>query len=692
MITTPGHVLDDETPRPLRRPCRRLRPRQPLLQRGLRGAPRRRATSLMAVPTELGGLGFSLAEVCREDAPPRLPRAGHRARHQHARLLDRRRRRPLPQRATARSTWMLEEAVAGEVFAAGHGEAGNDLPVLLSTVEGRAGRRRLPVHRPQDLRLAQPGVDPARASTRWTRRDPGEPEDRPRVHAARHRRATRSTRPGTRSGMRATRSDDTILDGAFVPDRYIARVVPAGFAGADLFVARHLRLGRVRRSRASTPASPSARSTSRSRRAREAHVDRARRSDDGVPPEIQHAVAEMALELEGAMPARRATAADWSNGRRPRRAVADEARRDEVPRGRGGQARRRPGDGRLRRRRHVQEPTSSSGSTATCAAAASTRRTPRSCTRSSARPRSASSASSRAGSSAAGSGAAGSPSRNRVACGRDARRPPRSRRRDRAVPVRVRRPVPPPARAARGHATPGLRGGHHRVPLGPLRPVVLRDPARQRGRRLPHRAVPLVHRDRPPRLDGRSRAHVREHARGRCVRAAPGTGSRAAPDRGVPPPRAHPDRRRARPLPRHGAPARRARRLSGAQPADDDAGASLGHTSSRRNQASRSRPRRRPSRPRRSPRRRPSRPRRRSRVRTVSVASRSAGSTWSRTWTPVSRASPSIGSEQLPGLVQAEPGQAEHDGLAQQPHGVSSERSWSRRCYPVPTPSTHRRY
>ena len=36
--------------------------------------------------------------------------------------------------------------------------------------------------------------------------------------------------------MRATRSDDTILDGAFVPDRYVARVLPPGFAGADLFV------------------------------------------------------------------------------------------------------------------------------------------------------------------------------------------------------------------------------------------------------------------------------------------------------------------------------------------------------------------------------------------------------------------------------------------------------------------------
>ena len=37
-------------------------------------------------------------------------------------------------------------------------------------------------------------------------------------------------------GMRATRSDDTILDGVFVPDRYVVRVVPAGAAGIDAFV------------------------------------------------------------------------------------------------------------------------------------------------------------------------------------------------------------------------------------------------------------------------------------------------------------------------------------------------------------------------------------------------------------------------------------------------------------------------
>jgi len=34
-------------------------------------------------------------------------------------------------------------------------------------------------------------------------------------------------------GMRATRSDDTLLAGAFVPHRYIVRVLPPGLAGAD---------------------------------------------------------------------------------------------------------------------------------------------------------------------------------------------------------------------------------------------------------------------------------------------------------------------------------------------------------------------------------------------------------------------------------------------------------------------------
>src|SRR5262249_47720262 len=35
-------------------------------------------------------------------------------------------------------------------------------------------------------------------------------------------------------GMRATRSDDVLLEGALVPDKYMARFLPAG--GADMFI------------------------------------------------------------------------------------------------------------------------------------------------------------------------------------------------------------------------------------------------------------------------------------------------------------------------------------------------------------------------------------------------------------------------------------------------------------------------
>src|SRR5581483_11716615 len=35
-------------------------------------------------------------------------------------------------------------------------------------------------------------------------------------------------------GMRGTRSDDVVLDGAFIPDKYVARILPAG--GADAFI------------------------------------------------------------------------------------------------------------------------------------------------------------------------------------------------------------------------------------------------------------------------------------------------------------------------------------------------------------------------------------------------------------------------------------------------------------------------
>jgi alkylation response protein AidB-like acyl-CoA dehydrogenase len=80
------------------------------------------------VPQELGGLGRSLPEVCREQR--RL------SYHAHATALAVNMHLYWTGvaadlwRAGDRSLeWMLKGAVAGEVFAAGHAESGNDMPV-----------------------------------------------------------------------------------------------------------------------------------------------------------------------------------------------------------------------------------------------------------------------------------------------------------------------------------------------------------------------------------------------------------------------------------------------------------------------------------------------------------------------------------------------------------------------------------
>src|SRR5437764_1398206 len=87
---------------------------------------------LLNVPAELGGYGRSLAEVAREQrrlayyaAPTALAVNMHLYWTGVAADLWRAGDKSLQ--------WLLEEAARGEVFAAGHAESGNDIPVLLST-------------------------------------------------------------------------------------------------------------------------------------------------------------------------------------------------------------------------------------------------------------------------------------------------------------------------------------------------------------------------------------------------------------------------------------------------------------------------------------------------------------------------------------------------------------------------------
>ncbi len=187
----------------------------------------------MAVPKDFGGRGYSLAESCRETR--RLAYyAPATALGTNMHVYWTGTAAEVHRSGDSSLDWLLEEAGQGEVFAAGHAETGNDLPVLLSTTKAErvdggyrfSGRKSFGSMTPVWTRLGIHGLDTS---------DPKSPKI---VHAFMPRSSEGFTIRETWDvlGMRATRSDDTLLEGVFIPDRYIARVVPAGAAGLDIFV------------------------------------------------------------------------------------------------------------------------------------------------------------------------------------------------------------------------------------------------------------------------------------------------------------------------------------------------------------------------------------------------------------------------------------------------------------------------
>jgi alkylation response protein AidB-like acyl-CoA dehydrogenase len=262
----------------------------------------------MAVPRELGGMGMSLAEVVREQrrlayhaAPTALAVNMHL--YWTGLAAD-------VWRSGDQSVEWILKAAAGEVFAAGHAEPGNDIPGLLSTTSAERvdggyrfiGRKSFGTLTPVWTYLGLHGMDTS---------DPNAPKI---VHAFMPRDTAGATIVNTWDvlGMRATQSQDTILDGAFVPDKYIARVVPAGGAGIDLFVLgifawalmgfSNIYYGLARRALDLTIESLKKKTSIALTRPMCYH------------PEIQHQVAEMVMELEAIEPHIEKVTQDWSNG------------------------------------------------------------------------------------------------------------------------------------------------------------------------------------------------------------------------------------------------------------------------------------------------------------------------------------------------------------------------------------------
>jgi alkylation response protein AidB-like acyl-CoA dehydrogenase len=185
-----------------------------------------------SLPQEFGGAGLNLAEINRLQrqiayVAPATAVAVNMHHYFVGLCAD------LHRAGDPSGDWVLERAAAGEIFAAGHGEAGNDVPVLLSSTKAErvrggwefTGHKIFGSLTPVWTYLGIHGMDTS---------DPSAPKV---VHAFLHRDT-----PGYRIeetwdtlGMRATMSNDTILDRVFVPDEATTLVCAAGFAGAGLF-------------------------------------------------------------------------------------------------------------------------------------------------------------------------------------------------------------------------------------------------------------------------------------------------------------------------------------------------------------------------------------------------------------------------------------------------------------------------
>jgi alkylation response protein AidB-like acyl-CoA dehydrogenase len=205
--------------------------------------------------------------------------------------------------------WLLEEAAAGEVFAAGHAERGNDLPVLFSSTRAEradggwrfTGHKSFGTMTPVWTRLGLHGQDDS---------DPANPKV---VHAFLARDAEGVTIEETWDslGMRATRSDDTVLDGAFVPDQRVVRVVPVGAGGMDLFTLGIFGWGEIGFSNVYYAIAQRALDLTIGMLAEKTSIAIPRRRY-AYHPEYQHGLAEMFVELDGLAPQIDTLAREWS--------------------------------------------------------------------------------------------------------------------------------------------------------------------------------------------------------------------------------------------------------------------------------------------------------------------------------------------------------------------------------------------
>lgn len=187
---------------------------------------------LASVPPEFGGAGLNLAEINRIQrriayVAPATAVAVNMHHYFVGLCAD------LYRAGDHSGDWVLERAADGHVFAAGHGEAGNDIPVLLSSSQATRvdGGWKINAHK------IFGSLSPVWTYLGVHAMDTSDPDAPKVIHGFLSRDASdyRIEETWDTLGMRATTSHDTILDGAFIPDEATVLVCPPGFAGAGPF-------------------------------------------------------------------------------------------------------------------------------------------------------------------------------------------------------------------------------------------------------------------------------------------------------------------------------------------------------------------------------------------------------------------------------------------------------------------------
>jgi alkylation response protein AidB-like acyl-CoA dehydrogenase len=264
---------------------------------------------LAAVPTAFGGAGLSFSEVqALQRRLAYVAPATALAVNMHFYWTGV--AAQLSQAGDASCEWMLRAAADGAVFAAGHGEAGNDIPLLLSSsaAERVDGGWEITAHK------IFGSLSPVWDYLGLHALDASDPENLRIVHAFLPRDAERYRIEQTWDvlGMRATESNDTILDHTFVPDEYVALVCPAGFAGAGLFQLSIFAWGLLGFGTVYSALAQRAYDETVRRMHRRTSIALTRSL--AYHPGVQHEIAEMRISLEAIDKYLGGIIDDWSNG------------------------------------------------------------------------------------------------------------------------------------------------------------------------------------------------------------------------------------------------------------------------------------------------------------------------------------------------------------------------------------------